>query len=127
MDIFEHRHFDDHGYDMRDVVQVGINWDGFDQDWKRENLVVAHPAGEPLSYAWHTYAGLWTPERVTYYIDETPVFSTSRAVSRRPESLYLTCEVRDGSWAGFIPPGGYGPRASSSTRMEVDWVRVWQP
>lgn len=127
MDIYEHRHFDDQGFDMRDVVQVGINWDGFDKDWKRHNRVVGHPTGAPLAYEWHTYAMLWTSTGVTFYIDDLPVFASSKAVSHRPESIYLTCEVRNGSWAGYVPPGGYGSRERSTTRVEVDWVRVWQP
>lgn len=126
IDIFEHRHFDNSGWDVRDVIQVGINWDGFDRDWKKDHQVLAHPLGEPLAYAWHTYAALWTPEGTTFYIDEIPVWRTSAAVSHRSQDLYLTCEVRHGSWAGYIPEGGYGSLAQSTTRMEVDWVRVWQ-
>jgi hypothetical protein len=38
----------------------------------------------------------------------------------------LTCEVADASWAGYVPAGGYGSRATSTTKMDVDWVRVWQ-
>jgi len=127
MDVFEHRDADNFGWDFRDLVQVGINWDGFGPYWKRDNQVVAHPLGEPLSHEWHTYAALWTSGGTTFYIDDQPVWSTSKAVSHRPEEIYLTCEVRNGSWAGFIPAGGYGSLSSSTTRMQVDWVRVWQP
>jgi beta-glucanase (GH16 family) len=126
MDIFEHRDIDDGGWDLRDMIQVGLNWDGFGQDWKKANRMLAHPDGEPLSHAWHTYAALWTDSAVTFYIDEQPIWTTSAAISHRSEPVYLACEVIDGSWAGFIPAGGYGTRETSSTRMEVDWIRVWQ-
>lgn len=57
----------------------------------------------------------------------TPVDDVGSAgVSHRPEFIKLTYEVRDASWAGAIPAGGYGPRGRSTTRMRVDWVRVWQ-
>jgi beta-glucanase (GH16 family) len=127
MDVYEHRDADNGGWNVRDLVQVGINWDGFGSDWKRDNELIAHPLGEPLSHEWHTYAALWTPGGTTFYIDEIPVYATSKAVSHRPEEIYLTCEVRSGSWAGYIPAGGYGSLASSTTRVEVDSVRVWQP
>jgi beta-glucanase (GH16 family) len=126
MDVFEHRQVDEHGFDYRDVIQVGLNWDGFAKDWKAVHRTLGHPTGEPLSHAWHTYAVLWTDAGVTYYIDDVPLWSTSAAISHRPEPIYLTCEVKDGAWDGFIPAGGYGPLETSTTRMDVDWVRVWQ-
>ncbi len=127
MDVFEHMDADTSGWNLRDLIQVGINWDGFGQYWKRDNLVLGDPRGEPLSHAWHTYAALWSPTGVVYYIDDIAVWSSSKAVSHRPENVYLTCEVKNGSWAGYIPAGGYGSLAQSTTRMDVDWVRVWQP
>jgi hypothetical protein len=80
----------------------------------------------PLQGGWHTYALQWTPERYAFYLDGLRQWETSSGVSRRPEFIRLTCEVQDRSWAGRVPPGGYGSRAASRTRMQVDWVRVWQ-
>jgi len=34
--------------------------------------------------------------------------------------------VDDHTWAGNIPAGGFGSRATSTTGMDVDYVRVWQ-
>lgn len=126
IDIFEHRDANTGGADLRDVVQVGLNWDMANGSWQRSHQVLAHPEGAPLSHAWHTYSALWTDAGVTFYIDEIPVWRSSAAVSHRTQSIFLSCEVRSGSWAGYIPPGGYGPRESSTARMELDWVRVWQ-
>src|SRR5204862_736626 len=41
----------------------------------------------------------------------------------------LSSEVDDTSttWAGFIPAGGYGPLASSTTKLTVDYVRYYAP
>lgn len=126
IDVFEHRDAGVTGWDQRDMIQVGLNWDGFGTDWKRVNRTLAHPLGEPLSHAWHTYATLWTESLVSFYVDGIPIWSTSAALSHRPEPIYLTCEVWDGGWGGYIPAGGYGTLETTTTRMEVDWVRVWQ-
>jgi beta-glucanase (GH16 family) len=126
IDVFEHRDVDAAGFDLRQMIQVGLNWDGFGPDWKRVNQLLAHPRGEPLSHAWHTYATLWTDSLVTFYVDRIPVWSTSAALSHRAEPIYLCCEVLDADWAGFIPAGGYGTLATTTSGMEVDWVRVWQ-
>lgn len=126
-DVFEHRVVDGDGWPIQDMIQVGINWDGFGRYWKRSNAMVAQPDGAPLQDAWHVYSVLWTAAGYDYYIDGLPVFQTSKAVSNIAEPVYLTCEISDGSWAGHVPAGGYGPRATSTTRMQVDWVRVWEP
>jgi hypothetical protein len=46
-------------------------------------------------------------------------------ISKAPEFLILSSEVKDKDWAGTIPPGGFGRRASSRTRMLVDYVRYY--
>ena len=127
VDIYEHRELDGGGWDTHDYVQVGINWDGFGREWKKQNRTVAHPDGAPLKGEWHNYSVLWDPSGYTFYIDEQQVFRTTAAVSHIPEHIYLTCEVRDNTWAGNIPVGGYGSREASTHRMEIDWVRVWTP
>ena len=72
------------------------------------------------------YALLWTPDEYVFYLDGVEQWRSTSAVSRRGEYLRLTCEVLDRGWAGTIPNGGYGAAASSATKMQVDWVRVWQ-
>ena len=104
IDIFEHRERDTYGWEMDDMVQVGLNWDGFGADWKKSARMVAHPRGAPLKGEWHDYSVLWTPSGHTFYIDEQPVFTTSAAVSHIAQPIYLTCEVKNGSWAGSSRP-----------------------
>ncbi len=127
VDIYEHREIDGSGWMMPNYVQVGINWDGFGKEWKKVNRTVADPDGSPLKGEWHTYSLLWTRDGYSFYIDEKPVFQTSAAVSNVSQNIYLTCEVLDHSWAGDVPAGGYGSRDTSTTRMDIDWVRVWVP
>ena len=126
IDTVEHRVVDGGGFDNSDLVQFGLNWDGFGADWKMEHQVVGLPGRTRLYGEWRTYSTLWTPEGYVFYVDEVPLWSSSAALSHAATDLYLTCEVGDGGWAGSVPAGGYGSRDASSTWMDADWVRVWQ-
>jgi beta-glucanase (GH16 family) len=126
IDVVEHRVTDQGGWQLADHVALTLNWDGYGKAKKTNQKVTQLAGGAPVQDAWHTYGVVWTETGYTFYVDAAPLWSASGPVSARPESLYLTCEVDDGSWAGSIPAGGYGPRAESTTRMQVDWVRVWQ-
>jgi beta-glucanase (GH16 family) len=126
IDVIEHRVIDDGGWDLRDHVAFNLNWDGYGPERKNAQRVTTLPGGARVNGEWRTYAVLWTDSSYTFYVDDVPLWTTGEAVSRRSEWLQLTCEVDDASWAGFIPDAGYGPLASSTTGMDVDWVRVWQ-
>ncbi len=128
IDIVEHRAVDSAGTDISNMYEMNLHWDGYGTSHK-------HVGGKgkplsdssPLQGGWHTYALLWTEEGYTFFLDGVKQWSTQSGVSHRSEFIKLTCEVQDKSWAGFVPIGGYGLRTESNTRMEVDWVRVWQP
>jgi beta-glucanase (GH16 family) len=126
IDVVEHRVTDQGGQELADAVALNINWDGYGKDKKNIQRVTRIPGGAPVQGAWHDYGVLWTPSEYTFFVDAVALWSVARSVSQRTEWLQLTCEVEDGTWAGFVPDGGYGPRATSTARMEVDWVRVWQ-
>jgi beta-glucanase (GH16 family) len=128
IDIVEHRARDKEGQDVSNHLAMNLHWDGYKPKIHQHSGHTAiAPADVPsLQGHWHTYALLWTPEAYTLYLDGVEQWKTGKAVSRRSEFLLLTCEIEDKSWAGDIPAGGYGPRTTSRTTMEVDWVRVWQ-
>jgi beta-glucanase (GH16 family) len=126
IDVVEHRVVDDGGWQLKDYVQMTLNWDGYGPEKKSAEKVSLAPGGAPVQGEWHTYAVLWTDTAYTFYMDGVPLWTTSQALSRRSEWVQLTCEVLDASWAGSIPAGGYGPPATSTTGMDVDWVRVWR-
>jgi beta-glucanase (GH16 family) len=127
IDVVEHRVTDDGGWTaLADMVALNLNWDGYDGNGKNAQRVVPLPDGSKIQGQWRTFAVLWTPSSYTFYVDEMPLWTTSAAMSHRPEDLRLTCEVDDDSWAGYVPAGGYGSRTTSVTKMEVDWVRAWQ-
>lgn len=127
IDVVEHRVTDQGGWTaLRDMVAMNLNWDGYGPSEKTEQKVVALPKGAPVQGAWHTYGVLWTDTAYTFYVDGYQLWTSPDAISHRPESIQLTCEIADRTWAGNIPAGGFGPRGASTTRMLVDWVRVWQ-
>jgi beta-glucanase (GH16 family) len=127
IDVVEHRLIDDLNEDVSNLASINIHYDGYGADHKTVNAAASpRGAAPPLQGYWHTYGVLWTDASYTFYIDDIPVFAAAAGVSKRTESVWLSCEVQDGTWAGRIPAGGYGPRDRTTSRMEVDWVRVWQ-
>jgi beta-glucanase (GH16 family) len=127
IDVVEHRVTDQGGWTaLANMVALNLNWDGYGTQRKNAQSVVALPDGSPVQGSWHTYGVLWTDTGYTFYVDGVQLWATTQAISRRSEFIQLTCEVQDASWAGSVPPGGYGSRDASTTGMRVDWVRVWQ-
>lgn len=127
VDIAEHRAHDTSGADIANTYVMAVHWDGYGSSLKSVSATGRPAAGaSPLAGNFHTYALLWTPDRYVFYLDGIETWRTSDAPSRRSEFIRLTCEVLNRGWAGSIPAGGYGTRVSSTTRMQVDWIRVWQ-
>ena len=128
IDVVEHRVTDQGGWTaLRDMVAMNLNWDGYGSSMRNDQKVTGLPGSAPIQGAWRTFGVLWTATSYTFYVDGIVLWSETDAISRRPEVIQLTCEVQDASWAGDVPAGGYGSRATSTTGMQVDWVRVWQP
>ncbi|HZZ85153.1 MAG TPA: glycoside hydrolase family 16 protein [Anaeromyxobacteraceae bacterium] len=129
VDIVEHRVTDPKGWDaLRDLVKEEVHWDGYGADRKDSpEHTVPLAGGGPVQGAWHTYSVLWTDAGYWFYADGSLLWNYDQGLSKRGEQVLLTCEVEDGTWAGYVPAGGYGSLASSATHMDVDWVRVWAP
>ena len=73
------------------------------------------PGGIDLSQ-YHTYGLLWTPGRVTWYLDDQPLnsFATFPIFDDCTQKYYLIL----GSQVSGV--------TASSIGMQVEWVRVWQ-
>lgn len=123
VDIAEHRVSDKGGRDVGNWIAFNLHWDGYGRDHKQMGNLWRSPT--PLNATWHTYAVLWTPDGFSFFVDNIQRWQSSAVVSDVPQDIRLTCEVRDDSWAGSIPKGGYGSRDLSLIGMDVDWVRVW--
>jgi beta-glucanase (GH16 family) len=70
----------------------------------------------------HTYQLLWTADHVVIGIDGRQVLVTSGAPFDRPMSLILNVAV-GGNWGGAEGVD----ESAFPARMEVEYVRVWQP
>lgn len=126
IDVIEHRFENRDHYDLSNYTYMNLNWDGFTTDWKNDGRLTMLPGNGPIQNTWRTYAVLWTETGYVFYVDGVPLWKSSAAISNRSEYLVLSCEAQNNSWAGWIPPGGYGTRETSTTGLQVDWVRVWQ-
>jgi beta-glucanase (GH16 family) len=82
-------------------------------------------AGAPLSAAFHEYAVEWTPDRVTWLLDDvaystlTPADVPGPWPFRHPFHLLLNLAV-GGDWPGLEPAA----EATLPATLEVAWVRV---
>ncbi len=127
IDIAEHRFDDPDDVDISNSYVMNLHWDGYGDDRKDAGGRGAPPAGlDSLQGGWHVYALLWTPAGYRFFLDGVEQWATAAGLSHRSEFIKLTCEVQDASWAGHVPAGGYGTHEGTRTRMQVDWVRVWQ-
>jgi len=110
--------------DIRNRAQQALIWDGYGADRKAEaNLSPELPGLGNDS--WHTWALRWTPTEVTFYYDGAAIWSRTGPISRRSQHIILSSEVGR-FFAGEIPAAGYGSSATSSTNMQVDYVRAWE-
>ncbi len=104
--------------DPSKMVGVSVQWNGH-ENW--EGYSVTSP---DFNEAWHTWALLWTDIGYEFYMDGVKKWMTSNGVSKHEEHLRFSSTIAD--WVGPIPSGDLGSLANSTTKMEVDWVRVWQ-
>jgi beta-glucanase (GH16 family) len=109
--------------DISNRIQQALIWDGYGADSK-----AAVKLSDPLAMLgdsnWHTWALRWTPTSVTFYYDDAATWSVTSPISRRSQHIILSSEVGR-FFAGAIPAAGYGSRETSTTNMQVDYVRVW--
>jgi beta-glucanase (GH16 family) len=121
MDIVEHDLFN--SVSTQPIWHGALHWDGYGSDHKlADHLEIAPDIGD----GFHTYALEWAPTALRFYYDDVLMWDASVGpISHRAEFLILSSEVED-SILNRIPAGGYGSRAESTTRMVVDYVRVYQ-
>lgn len=127
IDIAEHRRVDGSTNNISNQVQVNIHWNGYGSSGQSSG---SGNVGSGLSSGFHTYGFLWTANSYSMSIDGSQVYNGgSSPVSHSTEWAILSSEVDDTSttWAGYIPSTGYGPLASSTTKLTVDYVRYYAP
>lgn len=71
----------------------------------------------------HTYGLLWTPGKVTWYLDNQPLHSESTPAIFDRQNFFLVLGMQEGEdWKA----GNLSGVTASSMTLNVDWVRVWQ-
>ena len=134
IDIVEHRSRDSGNVNIANQAESNLHWDGYGTN---EQSVGSGLVGTNLGTGSHTYAMEWAPDIQRFYYDGTALYSVTNsttldpiapavAVSQTGEYIILSSEVNNASWAGTSPTGGYGSLAASTTKMTVDYVRVYQ-
>jgi beta-glucanase (GH16 family) len=109
--------------DISDRIQQALIWDGYGPESKSA-VKLSDPLAGLGNGSWHTWSLRWTPTDVTFYYDGVPTWSQTQPISRRDEYMILSSDVGE-FFAGAIPAGGYGSRATTTTKTQVDYVRVW--
>ncbi len=123
IDVMEHRARNSANTDISGTAHAAIHWDGYAADHKSMSFDTGNLG---LAAGFHTYGVLWTPTSYAFFIDGLAVWTNVTPVSQRSEYLILSSEVRSNNWAGTFPVGGYGDLGSSTTKMTVDYVRVYE-
>ncbi|MEA2131318.1 MAG: hypothetical protein QOJ85_4209, partial [Solirubrobacteraceae bacterium] len=105
-------------------VQQALIWDGYGPESKAA-VRLSDPLTGLANDGWHTWALRWRPTGLTFYYDNAVTWTQTGPISRHSQYIILSSEV-GASFAGALPgQGGYGTRDTSTTNMQVDYVRVW--
>jgi Glycosyl hydrolases family 16/Bacterial TSP3 repeat len=86
-------------------AQNGNNWQPVDAD---------------LTTAFHTYAALWTPTTITWYLDDKLIMSAPTYATNN-QRMFLLLSMWSGGWT--TDPDATTPDVIET---QVDWVSVWQ-
>ena len=130
IDICEHRSINGSGSNIDGLVVGNIHWDGYGTAHRSTGYTSPNLG---LGTGYHIYGMEWTPTQQKFYIDGVLRWTINNnaansPVSQRSEFIILSSEVDDTSttWAGSIPAAGYGTLATTTTKMKVDYVRVYR-
>jgi beta-glucanase (GH16 family) len=91
------------------------------------NANSARDTGIDLCGSWHTYAILWTPTTVSWYLDDTPLMSAPTYAAdptwgvSTDQRMVIYLQMATGGWT--VPTDSTTP---DTLDLQVDWVRGWQ-
>ena len=120
IDIAEHRSHENDGRGIDMIVHHTLHWNGYGPGHKGAGK--ATPNME-LGKGFHVYGCEWTETEYRFFIDGKLTWTVTEPISRHPQFIIFSSEVESAAWSMKIPRGGYGTRATSTTRMVVDYVR----
>jgi beta-glucanase (GH16 family)/regulation of enolase protein 1 (concanavalin A-like superfamily) len=128
IDICEHRKVDGSGVNRDGNIGGVIHWDGYGTAHRSHGYDSGNLG---LGTGYHIYGMEWTPTQQKFYINGILRWTINNnaansPVSQRSEFIILSSEVEDGGWSSTVPVGGYGTLTTTTTKMEVDYVRVYR-
>jgi beta-glucanase (GH16 family) len=124
IDVVEYRATNRNGLNILDRYNTAIHWDGYEDDHQQTAKVHQNVPGLENG-SWHTFGLKWSSSGYEFYYDDQLMWTATEAISMRPEYMILSSEVESGGWAGTVPATGYGSLATTTTNVQVDYVRVW--
>lgn len=128
LDVCEHRYVGNTGNYIANIISANIHWDGYGS---AEQSSGSPNVGTDLETGFHTYGLLWGVGTYQFQIDGSEVWDGSSVTPTFGSDIYviLSSQVNDTSttWAGYIPPGGYGSQAQSTTMLLVDYFHYYAP
>ena len=122
IDVVEHRAADRQEKNLASQAQHTIHWGGHEKRIESKPHLTEDLG---LDRGFHTYGLEWTDTEYRFSVDGKLTWTVS-PVSKRPQYIILSSEVRDRSWAGNVPVDGYGSLETSQTKMVVDYVRFYE-
>src|SRR5205823_232235 len=77
-----------------------------------------------LADSWHTYGLLWTPTKVSWYLDGQQIATATLYANSTNQPMFMLLSM----WNGGALSGSGTPSAAAPSVIEsqFDWVRVWQ-
>ncbi len=128
LDVCEHRYVGIYGTNIANIISANIHWDGYGP---AEQSSGSPNVGTDLATGFHTYGLLWGVGTYQFQIDGSQVWDGSSVTPSFGSDTYviLSSQVNDTSttWAGYIPPGGYGSQAQSTTKLMIDYFHYYAP
>lgn len=111
-DAFQTYHFDDPNTDIIDDPTKGITRSS-------PTMFYKNPEGELYSDEYHTWAVLWEPQLVIWYIDGREVKRLSGVQVSRQQMNIVTYLVAGSGWAPT-------PTTGFPLQFEIDYIRAYQ-
>jgi Glycosyl hydrolases family 16 len=114
---------------LRDKYHVANHWGPLEATWGHEvKLLEADAYRIDLREGWHTFGLQWAPDKLTYYLDGKPVFTTPQGVSTSDgQALMLTVEYQRGPGDAWnINKNVLDDAALLPDYFLVDYVRVYE-
>lgn len=115
----------DYAYPNQDAMN--IHWNGYGSG--AQSLGGTKRTVSNLQGNYHVFGLLWTPTEYQFTVDGVVelTVTSSRMISHGPEWIVLDADPNNltGNWES-PPVGGYGSLATSTTDINVDYVRVYQ-